>query len=108
MKTITLKLPETIAELYPKVGEKVFLSALRESVRHTIKEEQQTLLDINKRIKSFESKYKTDFSNFRKNLPPDGDYELHEDYGEWSYLIDVAAEIKKDIANYQRLNGAVG
>lgn len=108
MKEITLKLPESIAELYPKVGEKVFLSALRESVKHTIKEEQKTLLGINKRIKSFESKYKTDFSNFQKNLPPDGDYELHEDYGEWSYLTDVAAEIKKDIANYQRLNGAVG
>lgn len=107
MKTITLKLPETIVELYPKVGKKVFLSALRESIRHTITEEQQMLLDINKRIKSFENKYKTNFDNFQKNLPPDGDYKLHEDYGEWSYLVDVSAEIKKDIANYQRLNGVV-
>jgi len=108
MKEITLKLPESIAELYPKVGEKVFLAALRESIKHAINEKQQTLVDINKRIKSFESKYKTNFNKFQKQLPPDGDYKLHEDYGEWSYLTDVAAQIKKDIANYQRLNGAVG
>jgi hypothetical protein len=40
-----------------------------------------------------------------KNLPPDGDYQLHEDYGEWSYLVDVAASIEKHISNYKKLNG---
>ena len=107
MGTITLNLPDSIAELYPKVGEKVFLTALRESIRRMIKDEQGNLKTINKRIKSFEKKYETNFKNFQKTLPPDGDHQLHEDYGEWSYLVDVASAIEKDITNYQKLNGMV-
>ncbi len=45
---------------------------------------------INKRIKIFEKKYKTNFQDFRKNLPEDAGYQMHEDYGEWSYLVDSA------------------
>ncbi|MBC8183102.1 hypothetical protein H8E88_18520 [candidate division KSB1 bacterium] len=43
MKPITLNLPESIAVLYPKVGDKVFLSALRESVKRLVLDEQKEL-----------------------------------------------------------------
>ena len=105
MKSVTLNLPDPIAELYPKIGDKVFLSALRESARHLIDEEQKKLKEIRSRIKTYEKKYNTKFHNFQKNLPQDSDYQIHEDYGEWSYLIDVVAAIEIDIANYQKLNG---
>jgi hypothetical protein len=107
MGTITLNLPDAIVELYPKVGDKVFLSALRESIKQHIKDEHDNLKTIKKRIKFYEKKYTTNFEIFEKNLPPDGDYQIHEDYGEWSYLVDVAKAIEKDIANYQKLNGKV-
>lgn len=51
MKTITLNLPEPVAELYPKIGDKVFLVALRESARRLIREEQKNLKSIKKRMK---------------------------------------------------------
>ncbi len=107
MKTITLNLPEPIAELYPKVGDKVFLYALRESIKRLIVDERKNLKAINVRINKFEKRYDTNFKDFQENLPPDGDFQVHEDYGEWSYLEDVAATIEKDITNYQRLNGVV-
>jgi hypothetical protein len=107
MKTVTLKVPETIAELYPRIGEKLLLSTLREAIKRLIREEERNLKGIQKRIGVFERKYRISFSDFQKNLPPEGDYRLHEDYGEWSYLVDVAIAIKKDIASYQRLNGSV-
>lgn len=106
MKTVTLNVPEPIAKLYPKVGDKLFLSALREAIKRLITEEQRNLKTIQKRMSDYERKYKTDFQNFQKNLPPDGDYQLHEDFGEWSYLNDVAHAIEDDLATYQRLNGA--
>ena len=107
MGTITLNLPDAIIELYPKVGDKVFLSALRESIKQLIHDEHHNLKTIKRRIKSFERKYDTNFEKFEKNLPPDGDYQFHEDYGEWSYLVDVKRAIEKDISNYQKLNGKV-
>ena len=107
MKSITLNLPESMAALYPKVGDKIFLSALRESVKRLVLDEQKELNDINKRIKIFEKKYKVNFQDFQKNLPDDADYQMHEDYGEWSYLVDSAGAIEEDISNYRRLNGEV-
>jgi len=107
MKTITLNLPDSIAEFYPRIGEKLFLLALRESIKRLVEDEQKNLETLKPRIKKFEQKYKMDFQTFQQNLSPDGDYQLHEDYGEWSYLVDVVTEINKDIANYQRLNGIV-
>ena len=106
MKKVTLNVPESIAELHAKVGDKLFLSALREAVKQLIRKEQRDLKIIQKRITVFERKYKTEFGKFQENLPPEGDYQLHEDYGEWSYLTDVARTIEKDLAIYQRLNGA--
>lgn len=69
MKTIALNLPESIAELYPKVGDKVFRMALHASVAHLIKAEQTNLKKIERRIKAFEKKYKIDFTAFQENLP---------------------------------------
>ena len=39
-------------------------------------------------------------------MPSDGDVQLHEDYGEWSYLVTVANSIREDIQKYRCLNGA--
>lgn len=105
MRKITIELPESMAELYPKVGNKVFLSALRLSVKQLIKEEQKKLKSINKRMSAFERKYKVTFTEFEKSLPSDSDVQLHEDYGEWSYLVTVANAIEEDIQQYRRLNG---
>jgi hypothetical protein len=105
MKTVTLNIPEPIAELSPKIGDKLLRSALREAVTHLIRDERRKLSAIHKRLSTFQRKYKTDFNDFQNNLPSDNDFQLHEDYGEWSYLVDVAQAIENDIATYQRLNG---
>lgn len=106
MKRVTLELPETMAELYPKVADRVFRSALRLSLKQLIKEERNKLKTIYKRMSVFEKKYKATFAEFEKSLPSDGDVQLHEDYGEWSYLDAVAKAIEYDIEKYHRLNGA--
>jgi len=106
MKRITLELPGSMAELYPKVGDRVFRSALRLSLKQLIKEERNNLKTIHKRLSIFEKKYKATFAEFEKSLPADGDVQLHEDYGEWSYLEAVAKSISDDIEKYHRLNGA--
>jgi len=105
MTTITLKVPASTAKLYPKVGEKVFLQALRESVQRVITEERLELRKVNSQRRKFERKYKMPFARFEKKLPPNGSYQLHEDYGEWSYLEERAAAILSDINTYEQLYG---
>ncbi len=107
MTTITLKVPASAAKLYPKVGEKIFLQALRESARRLIAEEQRELRKINSQRRKFERKYKMPFTRFEKKIPPEGSYLLHEDYGEWSYLEERAAAILSDVTTYEQLYGTL-
>lgn len=105
MTTIQLKLPESVARFYPKIGEKVFLQALNESVRRLIVEERKELKLTKTRIRRYERKYKCSFKVFQKRMSSEGNYAIHEDYGEWSFLEEKARLIGADIANYERLAG---
>jgi len=95
-----------VARFYPKVGEKIFLQALNESVRRLIDEERSELKLTKARIRRYERKYKCNFQAFAKRLSFEGNYETHEDYGEWSYFEEKAKLISDDIANYERLAAA--
>jgi len=106
MKTIQLELPESVARFYPKIGEKVFLQALNESVRRLINEERMELKLTKTKIRRFERKYKCRFEAFAKKMSSEGNYETHEDFGEWSYLEEKARLIGDDIVNYERLIAA--
>jgi hypothetical protein len=106
MTTIQFKLPESVARLYPKIGEKIFLQALNESVRRLIAEERVELKQAMARIRRYERKYKCNFEVFEKRLSSEGNYETHEDYGEWSYLEEKVKLIADDIANYEQLVAA--
>jgi hypothetical protein len=106
MTIIQLELPESVARFYPKISEKVFLQALRVSVKRLIAEERQELKITKAGIRKYERKYKMRFEAFKERMPPEGNYETHEDYGEWSYLVEKAEIIAQDIADYERLCGA--
>ena len=107
MTTVQLKLPKSVARLYPKIGEKALLQALRESVQRLIAEERQELRIIKTRLRKYERKYQMRFETFEKRMPPGGNYETHEDYGEWSYLHEKATTIARDVADYERLYGSL-
>jgi len=105
MTTIQLKLPESVARFYPKIGEKIYLQALRESAKRLMAEEREELKITNARIRKFERKYKIKFEKFEKRMPSTGDFQMHEDYGEWSYLVEKAKRLAQDISSYAQLNG---
>jgi hypothetical protein len=62
---------------------------------------------VQERLKKFEQKYKTHFETFEKELPPQGDYTLHEDYGEWAYLHERAEALAQDIADFEQVYGSL-
>lgn len=104
--TITeLKLPKSISKLYSKLDEKVLLHALQIALQRTIAQERKELKIVQARIRKFERRYKKTFQEFEKRLPPEGDYRIHEDYGEWSFLQEKAEILVKDIADYEKVYG---
>lgn len=70
-----------------------------------IEENRQHLKDAQKHIRDFEKRYKMTFETFIKNIPPEGDYQVHEDFVEWSFWVDVQNKLCEEIEEFQKLNG---
>ncbi len=101
MTTIQLQVPEAVAGLIPKVGDKFLLIAIRDSLTRLIEDEREELEKVHSRIETFSQKYKATFESFENQMPESADYGIHEDYGEWSHLIERAKIIENEIAGYQ-------
>lgn len=107
MVEIQISVPETIAQLYSEseagvVGE-VLLGAIRQVALTKLAEEKDNLREALDKIKTFEYKYKLGFSDFERSMPPNGDFQLHEDYVEWSFWTDVYERAANDLKHLQLL-----
>lgn len=107
MTTVQLNLPEPVAKVFPKIKEKILLQALRDSLHRTMIDERAELKKVKQRLRRFERKYGKSFDTFAKKIPPQGNYAVHEDYGEWSYLQERMNAIVQDLADYKKLYGAL-
>jgi hypothetical protein len=102
-----LKLPKSISKLFSKLDEKIIVQTLQIALQRTIAQERKELKTVQARIRQFEKRYKKTFRQFEKNLPSKGDYRIHEDYGEWSFLQEKAGILKNDIADYEKVYGGL-
>jgi hypothetical protein len=107
MAEIQISVPETIARLYSEseagVVREVLLGAIRQVALAKLAEEKDNLREALDKIRSFEDKYKLSFSDFERNMPPEGDVQLHEDYVEWSFWADVYERAANDLKHLQLL-----
>jgi hypothetical protein len=105
MVEIQISVPETIARLYSEskaeVVREVLLGAIRQVSLAKLAEEKNNLREALDRIRSFEDKYKLNFPDFERNMPPEGDVQLHEDYVEWSFWINVYERAANDLKHLQ-------
>jgi DNA-binding ferritin-like protein (Dps family) len=101
------RLPKSLSHLYSKLDEKILVQALQIALRRTIAQERKELKSTQARIRKFEHKYKKRFREFEKNIPPQGDYVVHEDYAEWSFLQDKAEILERDVADYEKVYGGL-
>jgi hypothetical protein len=107
MTTIQIQVPESLAKHYLRFGEKDFIEGIRYTICQNLKKEKRRLEEVLQKIQTFEEKYKADFETFEKNFPDTNDYQIHEDYVEWSHWVDVAKAIENDIEEYSRLYGTL-
>jgi len=107
MVEIQISVPETIARLYSEseaeVVREVLLGAIRQVALAKLAEEKNNLREALDKMRSFEDKYKLSFSDFEQNMPPEGDVQLHENYVEWSFWIDVYERAANDLKHLQLL-----
>jgi hypothetical protein len=107
MAEIQISVPEIIARLYSEskagVVREVLLGAIRQVALAKLAEEKDNLREALDKIISFEDKYKLSFSDFEQNMPTEGDFQVHEDYVEWSFWTDVYKRSANDLKHLQLL-----
>lgn len=65
--------------------------------KQKIQDELEQKAEAKEHQQKFEKKYKCTFIEFEKEMPKEGDFQLHEDYVKWSFWEDVLDRIEKDL-----------
>ena len=105
MTEITIEIPDSLNKILPAQKKPFLLRAIRNVAKTKIEEDKQQLKDAQKHIRDFEKRYKMAFETFKENIPPEGDYQVHEDFIEWSFWVDVQNKLDEEIEEFQKING---
>ena len=108
MQSVSIPLPEIIAELYPSEQEALLRGALRHVAFHRAKVKEAQYEMARGKVAEFEEKYGMDLAALREHFPETGDMQIHEDWVEWNYWSEVHQRLRGLIDSLQRLRGNEG
>lgn len=105
MTEITIEIPDSLNKILPALKKPFLLRVIRNLAKTKIEENKQQLEDAQKHIRDFENQYTMTYEAFKENIPPDGNFQVHEDFVEWSFWVDVQNKLNEEIKEFQKLNG---
>jgi hypothetical protein len=103
MIEISVKVPKEIIDIVAVAGETIYIEALSQVAYKRISYIQKQLEEVKKNMHFFESKYNKSFEDFQQDVPDT--VEGHDDWIEWTYLLNVANELSKKIDKLNLLKG---
>jgi len=89
MQTISVKVPNIIADIYKSEQEEIIESAMRHLIFSRLAEKRRKFKAANKKIAAFEKRYGMNFKEFVDTFSDDADLSQHEDWVEWSHFQEV-------------------
>lgn len=102
MRVISIQVPEAIGSLYSSERESLLRRAFRSFARQRIKELRAEMREAKSRIRQFETRYSTSFTEFEKHVLPNlSSAEAHEDYNEWFFWESVLSRQKDTLEKLQ-------
>ncbi len=103
MIEITVKVPKDIRDIVTAAGETIYIEALSQVALRRVSYIQKQLEEFKNNIRLFEHKYNKTFDDFLQEVPDT--VEGHDDWIEWTYLMNVANELSKKIDKLSLLKG---
>ncbi|MBW1717846.1 MAG: hypothetical protein JRJ77_18970 [Deltaproteobacteria bacterium] len=89
MQTITVNVPNMIADIYESEQESILESAIRHVVFNRVAEKRKRYSIANQKVANFQKRYGMTFKEFVESFPDDADISQHEDWVEWSHYEEV-------------------
>ena len=105
MTEITIEIPDNLNKILPDLKKPFLLRVIRNLAKTKIEENKQQLEEAKKHIRGFETQYNKKFDTFKDNFPAESNVQVHEDFIEWSFWIDVQNKLTEEINEFKKLNG---
>jgi len=103
MQTITVKVPNIIANIYKSEQEEITESAMRHLIFSRLGEKRRKFNTANKKIAAFEKRYGMNFEQFVDTFPDDASLNQHEDWVEWSHFQEVRDRLDSLIKKLEKI-----
>lgn len=93
MAEINVRVPDQFANLPEDTREQLLRAGVHEATRAWIRQLESELADADAEIERYEERYGATFAEFEAEQLPNLDaLEAHEDYNDWFYWEQIAAE----------------
>ncbi len=103
MPQITVEVPKNINDLVGEVGKAIYIETLKEVAFKRKAYSKRELEDLKKKICFFERKYNASCEEFLSDVPDT--VQGHDDWIEWTYLINAAEDLSNKIKTLSFLIG---
>lgn len=105
MTDVIVKVPQEIKDIIgDDTSETIYVETLKEVARKKISHTQKQLKELKRKISVYERKYGRSYEEFLQNIPDT--LKGHEDWIEWSYLVNVAHELSAKLEKLRLLIGS--
>ena len=100
MTTITLQVPDALANVPAKERESLFQAGLWQAIAAKREQLKKEIAEANEQIKGFSTRYGVSFTRFETELLPNLEsWQAHEDYNDWFFWQSVLEEKESLLAN---------
>ena len=89
MQTITVKVPNMIADIRKSEQEEILESAIRHVIFSRLAEKRRKYKAVNRKIAALERRYGMNFKEFSDTFPDGAGLSQHEHWVEWSHYQEV-------------------
>ncbi len=103
MSEVTVKVPEAIKDIISETSETIYVEALKEVARKRISYTQKRIEELEQKISVYEERYGKSYKEFSQNVPDT--LEGHNDWVEWSYMVNVKDGLSNKIDKLKLLFG---
>ncbi len=102
MTKLEIVVPDVVAKLPKEERNILFSRAVAICVDERVQEIRLDLERIRREIERFEKKYRMPFDEFEQKMPKGTEPQVHEDYVEWFFWVQVYQEKQEILKLYSR------
>lgn len=100
MTRLEIVVPDIVAKLPPEERNILFSRAVATCIDERVQEIRLDLERIEREIEKFEKKYGMSFDKFEQKMPKGAEPQVHEDYVEWFFWVQVYQERQEMLKLY--------